>query len=77
MEEGEPNRKCKGRVVFRGNNVGNTSYGFAIFQYRSGNPTMLEPAKAVGLVSIFPGSVGGQADATALGCRLASRIVSL
>ena len=63
LPEGDPNRKCKGRVVFQGNNVWDTKYDYAIFQDRSSNPATMEAAKAADLVAIFPGNVGEQADA--------------
>ena len=40
LEEGEPTRKCKGKVVFQGSIVLATSYDFAIAQDLSkSNPT--------------------------------------
>ena len=64
LDPGNKLRKFKGRVVFQGNDVKDNNYDWAIFQELSSNPATMEAAKAMDLVSLFPGHSAQQSDAT-------------
>ncbi len=63
LEEGNPARKYKGRVVFQGNDVIDENWDVAMFQELSSNPATMEAAKAADCYGLAPGHELWQADA--------------
>eukprot|EP00969_Alexandrium_andersonii_P036912 1617524-Alexandrium_andersonii.AAC.1 len=47
VPKGHPLRKHKGRVVFQGNQVWDSSHDYAIVQDLASNPATMDAAKAV------------------------------
>ncbi len=62
-ELAEKDRKFKGRVVFRGNDVKNQNWETAMFQDMGSSPATMEAAKAADAYGCFPGHNIEQADA--------------
>ena len=63
LNNGDPGRKFKGRVVYQGNIVKDENYDMAIFSDLSSAPSSMEAAKAVDAYGLFPGNVVEQSDA--------------
>jgi hypothetical protein len=63
LDKGNPARKYKGRVVFRGNDVRDENWDVAMFQELSSTPATMEGAKAADCYGLFPGHTVEQADA--------------
>ena len=51
----DPNRKYKGRVVFRGNNVKDQNYDQAIFAELGSAPATMEAGKAADAMGLLKG----------------------
>ena len=64
LDEGDPNRKFKGRVVFLGNQVVDEWNEVALFREMSSSPATMEAAKLIDLVGLLPGNAMEFADAT-------------
>ena len=63
LKEDDKNRKFKGRVVFQGNRVLDTSWEAAMFQELSSCPATMQAAKAADCYGLVPGDHVMQADA--------------
>ncbi|MCP4242468.1 MAG: hypothetical protein GY772_18080, partial [bacterium] len=63
LEDGNPARKFKGRVVFRGNDVRDETWEAAMFEELSSNLATMEAAKAADCYGLVPGHEVWQADA--------------
>ena len=63
LPAGDPRRKYKGRVVFRGNEVRGQDWNYAMFQELSSCPATLEAAKAADCYGLLPGHAIEQSDA--------------
>jgi len=63
LNESDPSRKYKGRVVFQGNNVLDHNWEVAMFQEMSSCPATMGAAKAADCYGLLPGNHVMQADA--------------
>ena len=63
LEEGNPLRKFKGRVVFQGNNVRDENAEYAIFSELSSAPASMQAAKHLDAYGLLPGHATQLADA--------------
>jgi hypothetical protein len=63
-EKPEEDRKYKGRVVFRGNDVVDENWDIAMFQELGGAPATMTAAKACDLRGLLEGRIIENADAT-------------
>ncbi len=63
LNEGDPRRKFKGRVVFQGNNVRDQNWNVAMFQELSSCPATMDAARAADCYGLAPGNTIQQADA--------------
>ena len=63
LPKGNPGRKCKGRVVFQGNDVKDENWNQALFQDLSSSPATMEAGKAADAYGLFTGHTVEQCDA--------------
>ena len=63
LNEGDPRRKFKGRVVFQGNNVRDQNWEVAMFQELSSCPATMDAAKTADCYGVAHGNSVQQADA--------------
>ena len=63
LDPSDPQRKYKGRVVFRGNDVRDQNNDWAIFNNMSSQPATMQAAKACMAYGLMPGNTIQQADA--------------
>ena len=64
LDKSDPDRKMKGRAVLLGNNIFDQSFDWAEFQEVGSAPPSMEAARVGDALSLFPGYVQKQSDAT-------------
>ncbi len=62
LDEKDPARKFKGRVVFQGNHVWDENHEHALFAELSSAPASMENRKTADAYGLFPGHACEQAD---------------
>ena len=63
LQDGDPEKKFKGRVVFGGDRVWDQNWDAAVFSELSASPAIMEAAKSVDVYGMLPGHVVMQSDA--------------